>query len=92
MLLCAGVAIGVAWLIARRLARQLTAPIERLAVAATDLGNDAVTGSCQRSHRGIDAVPTLSDSSARIAEAIARERRFSADVSHQFRTPFAGCG
>ena len=39
----------------------------------------------------IDAVAdALTDSSTRISEAIARERRFSADVSHQLRTPLAG--
>jgi signal transduction histidine kinase len=92
MLLSAAVAIGVAWLIARRLARRLTAPIEQLAVTATDLGCGAAPHAFPPS--GIDEIDAvadaLTDSSTRISEALARERRFSADVSHQLRTPLAG--
>jgi signal transduction histidine kinase len=92
MLLSAAVAIGVAWLIARRLARRLTAPIEQLAQTATDLGRGAAHRELPRSGiEEIDAVAdALNDSSTRISEAIARERRFSSDVSHQLRTPLAG--
>lgn len=92
MLLSGAVALCVAWLIARRLARQLTAPIERLAVAAAELGSGAAAGDLPASGvPEIDAVASaLTSSSTKIAEASARERRFSADVSHQLRTPLAG--
>lgn len=92
MLVSAAVALGVAWLIARRLARQLTAPIERLAVAATELGGgDAPRDLPPSGIAEIDAVAdALTHSSTRISESLARERRFSADVSHQLRNPLAG--
>jgi signal transduction histidine kinase len=92
MALSGAIALLVAWLIARRLARQLTAPIERLAIAATDLGSGNAPADLPAS--GVDEIDAVADalssSSTRIAEALARERRFSADVSHQLRTPLAG--
>ncbi len=83
-------ALSVGWLIARRLARRLSRPVTDLADAAARIGDGH--GTVQRAEAsGIVEIDTLaaalSDSSERVNEALARERRFSADVSHQLRTP-----
>ncbi len=87
------VALALGWLIAKRLARRLSQPVTDLASAATRIGDGAVvarTGALS----GIMEIDTLAaalaDSSERVNESLARERRFSADVSHQLRTPLTG--
>jgi signal transduction histidine kinase len=82
-------ALGVGWIIARRLARQLSRPFTDLAEAASRIGDGGrlepppVTGLGE-----IDTLAAaLTESSVRVTESLARERRFSADVSHQLRTP-----
>ena len=92
MAAAAAVALGIAWLIASRLATRLSRPVIDLAAAAAELGSGGVL---QRHEPvGISEVDllgaTLVAGSRRISEALARERRFSADVSHQLRTPLAG--
>jgi signal transduction histidine kinase len=77
-----------AWLLARRLTR----PVDRLTEIATRVGAGDLTARAQRS--GVSEVDTLADtineSVARIEAMIGRERAFSAEVSHQLRTPLAG--
>ncbi|MCU1394037.1 MAG: histidine kinase [Ilumatobacteraceae bacterium] len=86
------VALGLAWLLARRVAARLGDPVTALASQAALLGS----GRALADHRptGIEEVDllgaALTSSARQIHEAIARERRFSADVSHQLRTPLAG--
>ncbi|MEO7399107.1 MAG: HAMP domain-containing sensor histidine kinase [Ilumatobacteraceae bacterium] len=86
-------ALLLAWLIAKRLARRLSQPVTDLADAATRLG-DGGTIARPTTSSGAAEIDTLAhaltDSSERINEALARERRFSADVSHQLRTPLTG--
>ncbi len=86
-------ALALGWLIAKRLARRLSQPITDLADAATRLGNGG-TINRPTTPSGVAEIDTLAtalaDSSERINEALARERRFSADVSHQLRTPLTG--
>lgn len=82
-------ALGLAWLIAKRVARRLSQPITDL-VDATGLIGDGGTVP-RRPASGIEEIDVLADAfvdtSERVSEVLARERRFSADVSHQLRTP-----
>ena len=83
-------ALGLGWLVANRLARRLSRPVTDLAAAAARIGDGG--GAIQQPPpSGIAEIDTLatalSDSSERVHDALARERRFSADVSHQLRTP-----
>lgn len=85
------IAIGCSWLIADRLGRRLATPIVELADTAR---RTAVGGVLEAAPpTGIEEIDQLHvalvDSSARINDALARERQFSADVSHQLRTPIA---
>jgi len=92
------VALGVGWLIARRLARTLSRPVTELANAAARRDGAASGGGVATFRHippsGVAEIDTLAsalaDSSDRVNESLARERRFSADVSHQLRTPLTG--
>ncbi len=76
-------------LIASRVARRLSRPLTDLASAAKRIGDGGVVQHVGPSGVAeIDTLATaLSESSERVSQALARERRFSADVSHQLRTP-----
>jgi signal transduction histidine kinase len=89
MALLGALVIGFAALLASRQARQIAYPLEQLTRSARALGegNFAI----QVHGSGIveaDAAGTaLQATAARLGDLLDRERAFSADVSHQLRTP-----
>ena len=88
----AGVALAGATLLARRQSRRLADPLVRLAAAAQTLGEGDFT--VQAPPAGIEEIDAagaaLTRTAERLGELVGRERAFSADASHQLRTPLTG--
>ena len=86
------VAVGTAVALALVQARRLAAPMERL---AGRVGRVAEPGASVEDHPSgiveVDAIgAALADADRRVEDVLRREREFSANASHQLRSPLAG--
>ena len=82
----------IGWVIARRLARTIAISTQTLRDAALRLGSgDFTTTAPATGIVELDEVgAAITSTASQLGELVDREQAFSADVSHQLRTPIAG--
>jgi signal transduction histidine kinase len=85
-------AVAVAAMLGHHQAKRVTRPVEDLRDAAVELGhgNFAISAPTSGVPELDDAAAALAATADRLGAMVGRERAFSADASHQLRTPLTG--
>lgn len=88
----AGLVLLAVWFLARRLALRLSRPMQQIAIDADRLGDGDFGIRPRPTEIGeVDLIGSaLGRTAQRLDDLLARERAFSAEASHQLRTPLAG--
>jgi signal transduction histidine kinase len=85
----AAVVLLAVWLVARAMAARLSRPLEDLALSAHALGDGDF--SVRFPHAAVAEIDALAEAfnstATRLSDLVSRERAFTADASHQLRTP-----
>ena len=94
LLISAAVTVTILSLvIAALVVREGLAPLNAIATEIAEIDQQNLAARIEAARAPSEIVPikdTLNDLLARIEEAFKRERRFTADVAHELRTPLAG--
>jgi two-component system heavy metal sensor histidine kinase CusS len=85
--------IGLSCLISAIIVRQGLGPLHSLSAAISTINEDDLSGRIEMGKLPTEIMPIqerLNDLLARLEASFNRERRFTADVAHELRTPLAG--
>ena len=89
---CGALLFVAVWFVVPRVLRRGLAPLERLGAEVARIDSDSLAAGLSVAELPAELRPIgdrLNDLLARLAGAFERERRFSADVAHELRTPLA---
>jgi len=85
--------IGLSCLVSAIIVRQGLRPLNSLSAAISTINEDDLSGRIKMERLPMEIMPIkerLNDLLARLEASFTRERRFTADVAHELRTPLAG--
>jgi signal transduction histidine kinase len=82
-------ALACAWLLARRLARRVVAPIRAVSDRLLAWGGDTAAGMAPEGDEALQLIEAFNRLQDRVDRSVAFERRFAANLGHELRTPLA---
>jgi signal transduction histidine kinase len=85
----AGLALVCAWLLARRLARRVVAPIRAVSDRLSAWEGGAAADDAVQGDEALQLIEAFNRIQDRVDRSVAFERQFSANLGHELRTPLA---
>lgn len=82
-------ALACAWLLARRLARRVVAPIRIVSDRLSAWGGDAAVDEHAQGDEALQLIEAFNRIQDRVDRSVAFERQFAANLGHELRTPLA---
>lgn len=93
LLIASAGVMGLSCLISAIIVRQGLGPLNSLSAAISTINEDDLSGRIEMEKLPVEIMPIqerLNDLLSRLEASFNRERRFTADVAHELRTPLAG--